>query len=239
LTPTASPGPEQVATEAPSTPTSTSNPSPTPRPSNTEKIPATDVPDASPTPITAVELSNPLLNGQVIGGGVNLRSGPSQLFPILETLPYQTPVGVLNAVPGRQWLQVVTEDGITGWMAAQYIQTNFALEAIPLAPISEDWLVLKGSVKDSASRPLVSVNGMLYDSQGHLATTRSWEDGYFYLFLPKGSPDHWMLRVSRPACYNSSINPQCPGPGFFIDNPRAILLVDDKSIEIIFQLGEP
>jgi len=179
---------------------------------------------------------NPVAEVWVIGGGVNLREGPGQLFPVLQVLPYHAAVTVLSASPGRQWLQVRAEDGTTGWMMAQYIQTSLAVEAITQASGSQDWITLKGSVKDSAGMPLVGADILLYDAYGNRAVTRSWEDSYFYLLLPKNTQGRWTLRVLRPVCRSASMNPQCPGPGYFLDNPRVLEIFGDQSVDLVYQL---
>jgi hypothetical protein len=176
------------------------------------------------------------VEGLVIGDEVNLRAGPSRLFPVLQTFPYHAAVSVLNAAPGREWLQVRSADGVTGWMKAQYVQVDLAIEAISLAPVSQDWIRLKGSVKDSNGRPVVGAYVQLYDSQGHSAETRSWEDSYFYLLLPVTSQGRWTLVVLRPACRLSASISYCPGPGNFMDNPRTLELTGDQAVEVVYQL---
>ena len=236
-TPTAGMASATVQPTLTSQPTPTAPPAPSPSPTLTAVPTQTLIPTPTLTLTPTLTPENPGIPGRVTGGDVNLRAGPSRLFPILQTLPYRADLSVLSAAPGREWLQVRSVEGVTGWMKAQYVQMDLAMEAVALAEIPADWITLKGSLKDSSGRPVVSAYVVLYDRLGRSADTRSWEDSYFYLYLPQGSEGTWTLAVLRPTCSWASTNPTCRGAGYFVDNPRAVEISGDQaqSVEVIYQ----
>jgi hypothetical protein len=222
-------------------PTTVPSETPSPKPTYTQTPAASPTPTvtASPTPTSTPTPESPPVAGQVTGSGIILREGPSQLFAVLKRLSYHTPVSVLTAAPGREWFHVRLKDGSNGWIMAQYVQIDLWVEAVGVAPISSDWITVKGSVKDSNGQPVVNAYVVLYDSQGHSTHTRSWEDSYFYLFLPRNSQERWMLNAVRPACWTVAPTPACPGMGYFLDNPRKLQISGDQSLKLLYQLYRP
>ena len=89
----------------------------------------TAVPAGQPTPVpTATRRSN---IGVVVSAALNVRSGPSTIFPILRTLSRGAEFTVLGQNQSGAWLLVRLRDGLEGWLARAY--TDYTGTA-PVAP---------------------------------------------------------------------------------------------------------
>ncbi len=100
------------ATTSPTT-QATVLPSRTPTTSQTPIIPATSTPFYTATP-------RPANVAFVTSAGLNLRAGPSTLFPVIRALPARTGITVLGRNAGGDWLSVRLADGVQGWLAARF-----------------------------------------------------------------------------------------------------------------------
>jgi uncharacterized protein YraI len=120
--------PTDTATPTPSdTPTPTDTATPTP--SATLSPSATPSTTPSPTPSATATRAEPQA---VAGERLNMRSGPSQQYDVLGTYEPGAVFTPLGRNDDGTWLQVHAPDGQIGWMLAQYLQLNVALDDLPV-----------------------------------------------------------------------------------------------------------
>jgi LysM repeat protein len=73
-------------------------------------------------------------NGQVAdnGGGLRLRKGPGLAQPILTLLDASTSLFIIGRTANTEWVQVIGPTGDSGWVMAQWVDTDLALETLPV-----------------------------------------------------------------------------------------------------------
>jgi len=122
--------PNQPGGATPVPPTATPiPPTPTPVPPGPTPVPNITVVTATPLPnITVVATATPLPNvtivaaapssnmAVVIAPALNVRSGPSTLYPVITTVPAGTVLTVLGRNDINTWIAVQLPDGTQGWV---------------------------------------------------------------------------------------------------------------------------
>lgn len=68
---------------------------------------------------------------------LNVRQNPGEGARILTVVGRDNPLRVVGRLPDNSWLQVITPDGITGWVTRNFIQVNVDLSTVVVinAPI--------------------------------------------------------------------------------------------------------
>ena len=88
-------------------------------------------PDALPD-VVQLEQELPPPDAVVSVDTLELREGPVVVYRALGSYPNGTPLEVLGKEPEERWLKVRTPDVQTGWMFAQHLRVNIALENLPV-----------------------------------------------------------------------------------------------------------
>lgn len=125
-TPTAAPSASPSPSPSPST---TPPPTASPMPTTTSTPAAPSTPTATPASITRDVYVNS-------DNGLNLRAEPNATGTVLRTLPsstHLTAFGLPNEAGGVTWQNVQTDDGQTGWVAAQFLIDREQASATPTA----------------------------------------------------------------------------------------------------------
>ena len=110
--------PEPIATPTTEL-TPTAMPSPTVPPEAT----------AAPTPAPTVTVPIPSLT---TGGGLRMRSGPGTDYEVLTFLAEGQEVNVLGRDETGEWLKISLDSGEEGWVAAEFVDVDVAVEALPI-----------------------------------------------------------------------------------------------------------
>jgi Bacterial SH3 domain len=97
-----------------------------PSPTGTTRPTRTPIPTPSITP-------TPAPDAVVTADALNLRGGPDTVYSRLGTLRKGAPLTVTARSKAGDWLEVTTQGGENGWVAAAYVELNLPVESIPLA----------------------------------------------------------------------------------------------------------
>jgi formylglycine-generating enzyme required for sulfatase activity len=62
--------------------------------------------------------------------GAELRDGPGSVYPVVRALGKNTELVAVGRSEGKQWLQVRAPDGQVGWVRAEYLQVNVAVDGL-------------------------------------------------------------------------------------------------------------
>ncbi len=105
---------------------------------NTDDAPASAAPQPPPESAPAPQASGSA--GSVAAGfSVNFRAGPSMDAEVITVLRGGTPLTIINTDPSGTWYNALTADGVSGWLAAAYVQTGQPVAPAPeAAPPAED-----------------------------------------------------------------------------------------------------
>lgn len=200
------------ATQVPPTATATSIP-PTP----TELPPPTETPTPTPRPIATTRAEVGVTN-------LNLRAGPSTIYAILGSYPEGTEILVVARVPGNEWVRVQTEDGASGWMAAELLDIADEVAYLPLEEVTES-IVISGRVIDSDAKPVDGVDVAVLQrlTDVNLRTDAvTDQDGYFYAYIPTQSAGIWEAQIVGVLCTSRIMDENCSLKDHFLYNYRVI-----------------
>lgn len=81
-------------------------------------------PGATPIPFNARVAEN--------GGGLRLRKSPGLAQPILTLLDSLTALAIIGRTDTNDWVQVIVPTGDSGWVMAQWVETDLALDTVPV-----------------------------------------------------------------------------------------------------------
>lgn len=72
-------------------------------------------------------------NGSVNVYALNVRAAPTRGAQKIGEVAFRQQVTIIARSANNSWLQVQTNNGVSGWVAARYISTDVALSALPVA----------------------------------------------------------------------------------------------------------
>lgn len=177
---------------------------------------ASPAPLPTPTAATTSETENGL-TAAVRVDSLNLRSGPGTMFDIIGQVYKNNLVKVLGRVPGDDWVQVITADGSTGYMLADFLELDSRLTLLPQITIRDSYIVL-GKVVDEDGTAINDITVAVYQGDG-AQTLRTDavtdERGIFTAYLPLDSAYTWTVSVVGVGCTSRIVDENCTYPGSF------------------------
>jgi hypothetical protein len=138
---------------------------------------------------------------------VNLRVNPGRLFKVSRVLAQGTKLQVLGVAPGGEWLNVVNDEGVIGWVGVDFVSGGF--DGPPPPTVNpKDVLVVTGTLLDPNGNP---INGIGFEVQqgGQLDNATTDETGMFYAFLPTKFPGTWTVSFVSVACVSNTMDSNC------------------------------
>lgn len=165
-------------------------------------IPTSTAPSASstPKPFGEVYVYTTVEN-------VNLRTNPGLLFTVSRVLSQNTRLRLLGQAPGGEWLSVMNDEGISGW-----VNSNVVLVAYdgPPAPVVEpdNVILVTGSIATELGTPVSGIGFAV--TQGSRRTDAiSNADGSFYAYLPSNMSGVWTVGYVSIACTSNTMDENC------------------------------
>jgi len=169
----------------------------------------TALPPPTATSPPTVNASEPYTVRTVVQN-VNLRTGPGTLFTVSRVMPQGTRLMVLGLAPGGEWISVLNEEGIRGWVGV-WVVNEFPLQGFEtVEPV--DVQRVTGHVLDANGSPVSGIGFSFVkvgasDSPPAAALTDA--TGTFYAFLPKNAPGSWNVSHSSVACTSNTMDANC------------------------------
>ena len=138
---------------------------------------------------------------------VNLRVNPGSQFKVSRVLAQGTRLQLLGVAPGGRWLNVVNNEGVIGWVGADYATGGF--DGPPLPVVSpKDVLLVTGTVLDANGKPVSGIGFAIV--QGALREDASTDKtGTFYAFLPMKFSGAWNVGFVSVACTSNTMDANC------------------------------
>ena len=140
---------------------------------------------------------------------VNLRTQPGTLFPVSRLLANGTRLEVVGHAPGGQWLYVLTDANIYGWVLASLVKGN--LGSSPLVTPG-NVQVIKGKVLDLSGVPVSGIGFALTQGTGPKAPRSDATTdgtGLFYVYLPLSAFGQWQISFVAIACTSNTMDANC------------------------------
>jgi hypothetical protein len=142
---------------------------------------------------------------------VNLRTRPGLLFPVSRVMPEETRLQVLGRSPGGDWLSVLTDESVPGW-----VQINLVAYGHdgPPPPVIEptDVMLVRGRVTDASGQPVSGIGFAVTRGSGASAQRTDAitnESGTFYAYLPPSVAGLWTVEFNSIACTSSLMDAAC------------------------------
>lgn len=220
--------------------TLTAEPSPTLSP--TPKT--TDAPQASPTPYqTPTATVSPPISGTINAAYLNLRSGPSTLFEIIQTFVEDTAVTATARTADGEWVKVEIEfeddPTLEGWMSTFYLELEGDPTGLPEEVFSPSQ-ILTGKIEDTEGNPIYGVN-VAFILQNEALNLRadalSNSLGEFTMVIPEDLIATFDVQIVSWTCESSIVNTNCQFSGYVEVEDRAF--INSPQEEAILFLYEP
>jgi len=168
-------------------------------------IPATFTPipaPASPTP-EAIGTHYVYTSAQ----NVNLRVNPGKSFKVSRVLAQGTRLQLLGFAPGRQWMNVVNDEGVIGWVGIDFVTGGFDGPQPPIVN-PKDVQVITGKILDVNGKPVGGIGfAIIQGGQREDASTDG--TGTFYAFLPTKFSGNWNVGFVSTACTSNAMDANC------------------------------
>lgn len=190
----------------------------------------TSIPPASSTPEVATSepfmlTPTPTLTPETVGirylytsaDNVNLRVNPGRLFKVSRVMTKGTKLQVLGVSPGGAWLNVLNDEGISGWVGVDFVTGGFDGPPLPVVTPKDAQLVT-GKVLDSNGNPIDGIGFALV--QNNNRDDASTDDtGTFYFYLPLNLSGSWTLSFVSVNCTSSTMDANCQCVGGVCGKP--------------------
>jgi len=230
------PSPGDIQTALAQTLTAEPSPTlpPTPRPTNT--------PAASPTPFqTLTPTTSPPISGEISAAYLNLRTGPSTFFDIVQTFVEGTQVTALRRTADSKWVQVEIEfeddPTLEGWMAILYLDLQSDITGLPVENFSPD-RTITGRVEDTEGNPIPGINVavILSNDQFDLRDDAvSDQNGVFTAYLPEDLAGTFDVQIVSWNCESPIADANCQLSGYIQVEDRAFVTVpEEEREELVF-----
>jgi hypothetical protein len=178
-------------------------PIPTSIPTSTATSIPTDASLAMVTPSGPVTISTVVQN-------VNLRTGPGTLFTVSRVMPQGTRLQALGLSPGGEWVYVLNNEGINGWVGIWVVE-EFPLDGFPTVEPTEVKRIT-GRVLDPNGLPVSGIGFAIQQQTGSKSLrTDAVTDaaGTFYAYLPQHLSGIWTVSHVSVACTSNTMDENC------------------------------
>lgn len=230
------PSPGDIQTALAQTLTAEPSPtlSPTPRPTNT--------PAASPTPFqTLTPTPSPPISGEISAAYLNLRTGPSTFFDIIQTFVEGTQVTALRRTADSNWVQVEIEfeddPAMEGWMSVLFLELQGDIAGLPVETFGPEWTIT-GRVEDTEGSPIPGINVAVILSNDEFDLRDdaiSDENGVFTVYLPEDLFGTFDVQIVSWNCESPIANANCQLSGYIQVEDRAFVTVPvEQGEELVF-----
>lgn len=183
----------------------------------------TEEPTEPPSP-TDTPTPNYISQAFVTSTNLNLRTGPSQLFNILDTYQQGDEVFVLGRIPSGKWLQVevTRKDGsgrkFSGWMFADFLDVRTNINNLPIVELPAEQTI-KGIIEDQEGNRINGIRvSAFYDSDSSAQTFADDTtdlNGEFIIYIPENTTGEIDVQIVAINCSSIIMDDDCVLRQFF------------------------
>jgi uncharacterized protein YraI len=142
---------------------------------------------------------------------VNLRVGPGTLFQVSRVLLKNTKLKVIGPAPGKEWLNVMNDENIVGWVIGDGVKGGYGGPPPAIVQPADVFLVT-GKVVDSSAAPVTGIGFSIEQKTASksLRTDAATDaDGIFYAYLPQHLSGIWTVSFTSVACTSNTMDANC------------------------------
>lgn len=141
---------------------------------------------------------------------LNLRTRPGTLFPVSRVMPKNTRLEVVGRAPGGEWLNVLNDESILGWVQAEFTSGGF--DGPPPPVVEPKGVLLVGGRVVDESGSAVSGIGFAVMQGTRRVDAATDGSGQFYAYLPTSMTGIWNVSYVSIACTSNAMGPGCACP---------------------------
>ena len=163
---------------------------------------------------------------------VNLRTQPGTLFPVSRVMSQGTRLQVLGLSPGGEWVYILNDEGINGWVDENFVD-EFPAEQFPSVEPG-DIQRISGRVIDANGLPISGIGFAIEQTTASKSLrTDSVTDafGTFYAYLPKNLSGLWTISYISISANSNAMTPDC------LANPSACGRPEPISVTITLPMN--
>ena len=158
---------------------------------------------ATPTPAIAASARYVVTSAE----NVNLRVNPGRLFKVSRVLAKGTRLQVLGSAPGGEWLNVISDEGIIGWVGLTFVDAGpDGLAESVISP--KDAQLITGQVLDVNGNPVGGI-GITFFQNAQRDDVLTDQTGTYYLYIPPNLTGTWGLQFSAISCESNMMDANC------------------------------
>lgn len=142
-----------------------------------------------------------------IADNVNLRIQPGMLFQVSRVMPKNTKLKLLGQSPGGQWLNVMNDESIVGWVNVNVVSISYE---VPPPPVIQptDVILITGTVTTELGTPVSGI-GFAVEKGARRTDAVSDESGQFYAYLPRNMSGTWTVSYASVSCKSNTMDQNC------------------------------
>ena len=210
----------------------TKNAPPTPEPTETQ------IPTITPTP----SYFSP---AYILSANLNLRTGPSTLFNVLDTYHQGDEVILQGRILEGDWVLVEAErrDGtgrtFSGWMSTALLDIKSNFNELPIIEFPEEQII-RGMVTDTEGAPINGVRvATIYEPSGEdriQADNRTGLDGKFVVYVPEDINGPLDMQIVHVACVSVIMEDDCTILQYFLaENRFFITMPPEEPVHFVYE----
>ena len=138
---------------------------------------------------------------------VNLRTNPGTLFTVSRVMPQNTRLRLLGQAPGGEWLYVMNDEGIEGWVYINVVLIGYDGTPPPVV-LPADVYTITGTVFTEAGSPVSGVGFAIINNELRTDTYTD-EKGVFYAYLPRTLSGVWRVAYVSISCTSNTMDENC------------------------------
>jgi hypothetical protein len=167
---------------------------------------------ASPPPTATVNVDDlTTAPGELAGytsvENLNLRTNPGTLFPVSRVMRKGTQLRILGRAPGGDWLYVMNDESIAGWVQPVFL--DFGHDGPPLPVVEpKDVVLIRGRVLDGSGAPVSGI-GFAVVQGSNRTDAYTDETGTFFAYMPPGVKGNWEVGFISVTCTSNTMDASC------------------------------
>ena len=138
---------------------------------------------------------------------VNLRTNPGTLFKVSRVMPENTRLLLLGQAPGGEWLRVMNDEGIVGWVNVNVVMVAYDGPPPPVVEPTDVYLVT-GTVMTELNIPVSGVGFAVIQNE-HRTDASTDDSGQFYAYLPRTLSGTWRVTYVSISCTSNTMDENC------------------------------
>jgi len=149
---------------------------------------------------------------------VNLRTNPGLLFTVSRVLPQNTRLRLLGQAPGGEWLSVMNDEGISGWVNSNVVLVAYDGQPAPIIE-PENVILVTGLITTELGTPVSGI-GFAVTQGSRRTDARTDDTGHFYAYLPSNMSGVWTVGYVSISCTSNTMDENCNCKSGYCGSPN-------------------